>query len=467
MSAGKTPQPAAAAFSVPQEARERFSLARTSIQLYWPFLTSASYRLVPRWTPLVPTLAVDRYWRLYLNPDFVLENDPPTLALLIAGHELQHALMGHADRLAEHRDKVIIWNGQEICMASACHDLAINSGLRKFAASGLKYRTEVTGKAGILEAPGDALYPEFFRDKNGNQFPNGLVSEGYAELFVNHCSKAAAFAGSVAGKGRGKGSGNPGKAAANGQCGSGGGSTPQPWEDPGGADPDKPDSGVSPEEQAVLKQHTAQAAIEQAKKHRGTVPGELEAWAELQLEPPKVDWRKELKSAVRKGYNWAAGRTDYSFSRPNRRTIATMSRVVLPGMFSPEPRLAVVFDTSGSMGPQDFDIVFSEIKGILAACGMKKVPVLACDARCYGVQMVSSIEELAIIGRDGTDMDAGIAGALEVPGINLIICCTDGVCPWTPEPPPDNVRVIIVLTQEESDAYPTPSWARVVAAYDT
>jgi len=442
-------------WEVSDKAKEIFSLARTAIPLYWPFLTAAAYRLVPRWTPLVPTMAVDKWWRLYLNPKFVETKTPPALALLIVGHELQHLLMQHHSRLMEYRDRSLIINGVEHDFANICNDLAINSSLKQFAATGIAYRTQVSAKpAGKLEAPVEAMYPENFVDKQGNKFPNGLISERYAELFEKNAQAKPK-------SGKAGGTGKP----CSGQCGSGGGQQAGDWEDKGDADPDKPTTGVTKEEADVLARHTAEAAREQAQKHRGTVPGNMELWAEVQLSPPKIDWRKQLAPIVRKGLNWAAGRTNYSFSRPNRRAIASMSKVVLPGMYSPKPKFVVALDTSGSMGRKDYAIAFSELKSVLATCGIPKIPFFSVDAQAYDIQMISKLEDIKLTGGGGTDMGLAVKVASEIPGISLIIVLTDGVTDWCP-PPPNDIRVIIVLTQKETESYPAPSWATVMEAFD-
>lgn len=448
--------------NIPIEVTDRLSHARTLIQAYWPFLTAAAFRLIPRWSRELPTLAVDRHWRLYLNPEFVAKLRPVELALLIAGHELQHALLGHCNRCIDYRDVYLVdQNGRRINVANVAHDLAINSSLEAFAKCGVEYRRQIGKSSGRvkLDKPTDALYPEQFKQKDGKPFPEGLISEEYARLLVETYPPQSGGGGCQMGTAGPK---TPG--AGSGQCGSGGGSPPGEWEDRSGASLDDHDSGVTEQEQNVLRQATAEAVRKQASSHRGTIPGNMELWADTFLEPPRVNWEQELRRIIRSGVNWAQGRVDYSFAKPHRRSVALQSRIILPGMYAPKPQFAVILDSSGSMDKSDYQASFSEIQGIIKGGGMPKVPVLVVDAAVQSVKWISHIDELDLKGGGGTDMPTGIAAGMAL-GLRLLIVCTDGVTPWG-EPPPPDVRVIIVLTRPEIDSYPTPDWAQVVYAFD-
>jgi hypothetical protein len=87
--------PGGSAKAPSQDLLKKFQVARLAALSCWPFVSSALLRLVPRWSNLVPTMGVDKHWRLYLNPAFVKDKTPAELALLITGHELQHALGDH------------------------------------------------------------------------------------------------------------------------------------------------------------------------------------------------------------------------------------------------------------------------------------------------------------------------------------------------------------------------------------
>ena len=62
-----------------------------------PYLSTAVYSLVTVATERVSRMSTDAYWRLYVNPMWVLATDVEVLAREIA-HQVWHLLADHADR---------------------------------------------------------------------------------------------------------------------------------------------------------------------------------------------------------------------------------------------------------------------------------------------------------------------------------------------------------------------------------
>lgn len=463
----------AAAKATPQQlldAAERFAVARTLIIMLWPYLQAAAFRLVPRWTEACPTLAVDGKWRLYMNPLFVLQQTPLKLALLVTCHELKHALYGHSERLGDYRHAAIEINGREHSLANIAFDLAINSSLEDDIKSAQAYRK--TRDQGLIDTsqlvlPPEAIYPSQFVDKAGKPFPSGLLAEAYVELLLQNAQQVTRAGGggkkgSAAGKAGGKEKDGVEPACCAGECGSGGGQAPQPWEDDTPAEGNDPASGVTEGEQDVLRRQVAKAAKEQGSRLPGTVPGYAERWAEVTLKPPAVDWRRELAAAVRSGLNWLRGQHNRSYVRRNRRQVVVPARsgqAVLPGRVKPDPDLVLVLDTSGSMGNEDFVDAFSEMRAVIAVAG-GLVPVIPCDTAASEVQWVRRIEEVRMLGGGGTDMGAGIEHAYAVTKARLIICLSDGYTPYRDHPPADGVKVVMCLTQRGGTK--PPDWIKSV-----
>ncbi|MFF5084467.1 VWA-like domain-containing protein [Actinoplanes sp. NPDC000266] len=226
------------------------------------------------------------------------------------------------------------------------------------------------------------------------------------------------------------------------QCGSGAHGVRMPWESSSA-------SRVSPVEADAIRRQTAQAM-----RARTKVPAGWKRWAEEILEPT-VDWRRALAGAVREAAAWAAGAVDYTYQRPSRRG-AAVPRVVLPSLRRPMPRVAVVVDTSGSMGDEELQAVLGEVSGILRAVGIgrERVAVLACDADVHAVRRVASVGEVTLEGGGGTDMRVGIDQALkERP--NIVIVLTDGHTPWPPAAP-GQARVVAGLVGD--DPPEPPRW---------
>lgn len=449
-------------------AAEKFSLARVVAAGSWPYLTRAVMRLVPRWSDSCPTLGVDQYARLYLNADYVASLTVADLALKIAGHELQHVLGLHSERLLGDRDKVVDGpNGGTMfgTAANLYHDLAINSGLKSFVESAKLYRAQAGSTTIPFEVPSDGVYPHQYCDCNGKQLPVGLISEEYAEL-LRFKSKPMPVCYVVQGQkgkdGKDGTDGGSGKGDKKGKvsCGSGGGDTKQPWEDGDEPDPNDPESGASKAELDTIRQQVAIAAVEQETRMRGTVPGDTKRWAESYLKPSKLPWRRLLRRAVRESVNRIAGRSDYTWSRVSRRS---PEDVVLPGMIDPEPDIVVGLDTSGSMGHKDLDAAFREIHSVLKTVGFRKVPMLVCDAAVHAVQMISDVREVKMVGGGGTDMRVLIAAAATLKR-KLLVLISDGYSPWTETPTP-GMKVIVCLTQTGA-RNSIPDWITTVVCED-
>jgi predicted metal-dependent peptidase len=134
-------------------------------------------------------------------------------------------------------------------------------------------------------------------------------------------------------------------------------------------------------------------------------------------------------------------------------------------MVEPEVHVAVVIDTSGSMGQQDLEECLGEIEGIIKASGNRiGVNVYACDADVAATQRVFSARDVKLAGGGGTDMRVGIDKAQEgKPQPDIIIVLTDGYTPWPDEP--IKPRLIIGLCGVERDsevAAGCPPWAKTL-----
>ncbi|MER7189906.1 vWA domain-containing protein [Streptomyces flaveolus] len=366
-----------------------------------PYLASALYALTVVPCPDVRTMGVDRHWRCYVSPAFVAATPVEELAGVWV-HEAAHLLRDHhgrAGRLtaAEQRDRYRV---------NVAQDCEINDDLL----------------ADGLRLPAGRVEPRLFG------LPDGQLFEAYLDGLPPH----------VQGH----------------DCGSGAHGRPAPWELPASTGP----APLGEAEARALRRHTAEA-MRAHQRSRGTLPAGWQRWAEEVLEPT-VDWRQALSGAVREAAAWAGGAVDYSYRRPSRRTPA-LRGVVLPSLRRPLPRVAVVVDTSGSMGDAELAAALGEITGVLREVGVRgnRVTVLACDADVHAVSRVTSTEQVALGGGGGTDMRVGIDAALaarERPSIVVVL--TDGFTPWPAEIP--SCRLVAALI---GDGAPRPpDWVETV-----
>ncbi|MBG0828742.1 hypothetical protein HS041_13290 [Planomonospora sp. ID67723] len=366
-----------------------------------PYLASALYALSVVPSAGVPTMGVDRHWRCYVSPAFVEATSVPELAGVWI-HEVAHLLRDHhgrADRLAaaDQRDRFRI---------NVAQDCEINDDLL----------------ADRLTLPEGRMEPRLFG------LPEGLLFEEYLPRLPAHVRAP--------------------------DCGSGAHGRPAPWElgDASGT------AGLGPVEAEALRRHTAEA-MRAHQRARGSLPAGWRRWAERTLEPV-VDWRRVLAGAVREAVAWAGGAVDYTYRRPSRRTPA-LRGAVLPSLRRPLPRVAVVVDTSGSMGEAELAAALGEIGGVLREVGLRgnRVTVLACDADVHAVSRVTSAEQIALAGGGGTDMRVGIRAALAARDRpDVVIVLTDGYTPWPGENP--SCRLIAALIGEDPPA--PPGWVETV-----
>ena len=188
----------------------------------------------------------------------------------------------------------------------------------------------------------------------------------------------------------------------------------------------------------------------------GSVPTGLSRWSQEALKRASVPWRDVLRTAVRRPLQIAAGVDDYTFARRNRRR--SSGNVLLPGTISAIPSVAVVVDTSGSIGRAELLTFISEIAGMVAQFKIhaRDIPVIACDSAAYdpiGADEVLRNREL--LGGGGTNMGAGLeAAAALATRPDLVVVLTDGYTPW-PEHAPE-FAVVVALTGATSAS--TPPW---------
>jgi predicted metal-dependent peptidase len=377
-----------------------------------PYLAHALFTVQAFAAVGLGTFAVDRGWRLYLDPA-TLVRWGPTLAGGVLVHEVGHLVRAHAERAdalgadVDHE----CWN--------VAADCAINDDLIA---------------AGVL-LPAGAVTPAML----------GLAEGGIEEVYYAALSSRAASKASP-------------DSASGGGCGSGAGEPAASWELP--AD-DHSAPAVGPADASMTRRRVAQAVRDHAaNRSRGHLPGGWQRWADQTLAGPTIPWRRVLASAVRRAIAHAAGCHDYAYNRPGRRRIP---RVVTPALRRPLVTVAVVVDTSGSMGQSEVNAALAEVKGVIRAAGIgaQRLVVLACDAAVGAMSRVRRVEDVQLVGGGGTDMRVGIAAAEACrPHPDVIVVFTDGYTPW-----PDRAaraRLVVAIIGTDATADHVPDWATAV-----
>ena len=222
--------------------------------------------------------------------------------------------------------------------------------------------------------------------------------------------------------------------------------------------------GRDPIEHESIKQRQAMA-IEQAVEGRGSMPGGFVRWAKMAKKKTGIDWRKHLRAKISTGINKAKGQQDFTQQKLRKR-----GSILLPTMVAPQPKVAMVLDTSGSMGDRDIATSLRAVKEVfevLRSGGASEIHVIACDARATEPLKLKAWNEEKVreilAGGGGTDMGVGLRAAAESVKPSITVVCTDGDTGWPGEKPKNAGKVIIALTRPSN--WPTPEWASVVKAH--
>jgi predicted metal-dependent peptidase len=211
----------------------------------------------------------------------------------------------------------------------------------------------------------------------------------------------------------------------------------------------------------LIRRRVAEAVCEEAGKSRGTVPAGMQRWADDVLKPATIPWNRLLRSVVRRALCDAAGRVQFTYKKPSRRSGGGL---IFPTLRGPRVRVAIVVDTSGSMSSADLAAALSEIRGVLKSSGVngERVTVLTCDAESGVAQRVSRVESIVLTGGGGTDMRVGIEAAENSrPTPHVCIVVTDGFTPWLDKPTKARL-VCVIVGGDGGAAADTPPWALTV-----
>lgn len=430
-----------------------------------PYLTQHIMSLTCVPTPGLGTFAVDKYMRLYYDPECLEKWTLEECAGVIL-HEDVHVVLGHCKRAERTigntptKWQAEVWN--------YAVDIVTNQMLR-----------ECKNKSGgpAVKLPAKVLYPETFN------LPANLTAEEYYHKLMEQLPKPEWGDdpyGSVrvwvardgqGGDGEGqRGNGRPGPGdiviydgdkpqPGCGSGGSGGDGLPKPWEQ---GPPDGEHPGRTEFEQDLLARKVAQA-IEQHQKARGNIPGCWARYAQNMLKP-KHDPCRELEAVVKHSIDATYGFGNHTWRKLNRRIPAGCGP--LPAHIKPIPRVTVLVDTSGSMDQNDLamamGIIGEVLKGLPTREGLR---VVAGDTHVQASRKVFRTDAVELAGGGGTMMDVLIEEcAKQVPKPDVILLVSDGYTNYPQEPV--GPKVVACITREHNN-YPVPEWiTKVVMKVD-
>jgi predicted metal-dependent peptidase len=260
---------------------------------------------------------------------------------------------------------------------------------------------------------------------------------------------------------------NPSKEREHSDCGSVTGGQSRDYEIPH-SNAENP--SIKGDQQDVIRDRVAQDVIKHAReKGTGSVPGDLLRWAN-ELLNPQIDWKRELAGLMRSSLATVLGRKDYTFARPSRRQSSMAvhdPEFILPAMRKPAPpTIAIVIDTSGSVGEHEITEFLSEVDGIATANGIAQgITVIPCDSQVGEIQKIrsiSAITEIKLKGGGGTDLRVGISAAEDLkPVPKIVIVLTDGYSPW-PESIDSQIEKLIICCSANESVESVPEFAAAI-----
>lgn len=366
--------------------REKLSAARLMARNRMPYFGAALMKLAPLESPGIKTMAVTKHAVLMYDPDAVNKWSVEETATALL-HEVSHLIRNHCGRCERRKADHTRWN---IAADAEINDDLVNAGY-KF--------PDI-----------DIVLPKKLK------MDDGLLAEAYYNGPWNPPPS------------NGKGEGTP--QVGKGWCGSGGGK-PVPGEPEDGNEINR-----SSAELEGMRRQVAQAIQEANAKGRGNVPQGWQRWADAFVKPPKIRWQDKLARAARRAVAYRPGAEDYRRDRPARRQavygygpgVPILARTVRP-----IPRVAIVVDTSGSMGREDLTVALREARGAMTAIGAQ-VDFCTCDASVHSFKAVDRWETLPSLlkGGGGTDFRPAfeaITRARVKPEVVIFITDGDGPAP--------------------------------------
>lgn len=424
------------------------SRLRTAAQGFLPYLYQHVASLVPVPTPGLGTMGVDKWCRVYYDPEMFEKWDINKSAAIIL-HEDLHILLGHHRRFDAHVG--VNAGPEERFLGNIAMDFCCNQILLKLEGYKLDKEWCLPSQFGL---PDDLSFEEYYnllqeQRKNGQIKITLVPWDGTGPCYGSMPGQSGD------GKQEMQVQGKPNTKQRGGSCSDG---QQRPWEqgpppgEPGSKDGNAP--GLSEFDQKMIEQEVANNIDRhQREKGRGNMSGYLTRLADSILRP-KVDPFKALHAAVKYAVSATNGHGDYTWKKLPRRAPAGSLR--LPAPFRPLPKVIVTVDTSGSMGDEDLSKALGVIKLGLRSVPAGGIMVYAGDTDLKASKKCFRTDDVILAGGGGTSQASLVRSAFREAGrVDAIVMVTDGETDWPKQLGP---RVVVCLTRGSRESCHVPDW---------
>ena len=307
---------------------------------YAPIISS--FRIA--YSDMIPTMGVDKYARLMINPEFVVKNQAHIKGIVI--HEVLHIFFGHT---TDTRSKLAYTdNAQHNKIANIAEDCAINQFVQE-------------------SLPASAITPNTLSQMLDNiQIDYNQSSEYYYDIIVNNMKEEEQYS------------------VKNEMCATD--------EMAGENIQDEMDKmGIEHISQEEVNEKVLETAQEICKS-QGHQYGGLVNFAK-ELMDPKVDWRPLLQATIRNAEKkvWTI-HAKQTFKRVSRRS----GQILIPKRNGQKISVALSFDTSGSISSDMVNQFLAEIKTCMRYSEIKECALWHTSNYWYGSpeELERSIEKI-------------------------------------------------------------------------
>lgn len=345
----------------------------------------SSFRIA--YTDIIPTMGVDKYARLVINPDFVVKNQSYIKGVII--HEVLHVFFGHTNdtrsKLAYKDDDL-----EHNKIANIAEDCAINQFISE-------------------QLPEEAITVPALNNILKQPLEWNESAEYYYDKILEYKNKQEESKIQSASAGGGDGDGK----LENGMCSTGDVNT-------GKVQDELDKMGV----EHISQEEVNEKVLEMAKeicKSQGHQYGGLVNFAKEMMDP-KVDWRPLLQATIRNAEKkvWSI-HSKQTYKRVSRRS----GQILIPKRYGQKISVALSFDTSGSISSDMVNQFLAEIKSCMKFSEIKECALWHTSNYWYGSpeELERSIEKVFESG--GTD-EACMGNAEKHCKADLYIHFSDG-----------------------------------------